>query len=131
MWVPIWRLQLVSELKWSCCFGISATAEPLQLTSFHKFCLFRVLRRVFRLLLLSSSSSGLGTINTQDWTHLLCTVGPFFFLCITQALNGVQMVRPFHASASFFLSRCSALCASVQPSGVIEQPGTGFSFSCL
>lgn len=130
-WVPIWRLQLVSELKWSCCFGLGPTASRLQLTSFPKFCLLHVWHHVFRLLLLSSSSSGTGTINPQDWTHLLCKVSPFSFLCITQALNRVQMVRPFHANASFFLSRCSALCASVQPSGVIERPGFAFSFSCL
>lgn len=127
--VPIWRLQLVSELKRSCCFGISATASQLPLTSSLKFCLFLVLHHVLRLLLLSSSSSG--TINPQDWAQVLCKVGPFSFLCITQALNGVQMVMPLRANASFFLSRCAALCASVQPSGVIERPGFGFSFRCL
>lgn len=41
-WVPVWDVQLVFDLKWSCCSGISATASQLQLMSFLKFSSFHI-----------------------------------------------------------------------------------------
>lgn len=92
------------SLSWSgaASLGSVPQAHDYSWLPFHKFSSFHVRHHVFRPLLLSPRNSGTDTINPQDWTHVLYEVGPFSFLCVTQALNGVQMVWPFHADASFF-----------------------------